>query len=298
MLDKPLFFGEFGPGQLDGSRPVQVGSIRDGIWTALLSLQAGAAQYWSWDLIPRQNLEPEFARAARLMREVGADHAGYRIAPIALDAGSGADFTGQPGMGYGTSTQFAFRLPEDAPLLGRLSSYLQGRAHPEMQPSPDAFAFRTAQPIPVTVEVTGVGNGGGDLAIDLDGKEAYARSFPAGTKLAKAVIATVDVPAGDHTLSLRNGGADWVQLGRIVVPGIAPRATARAISDGRRAILRIEGEKGLSVALDGLGLKDGRYQAHLADLDGGDTTLPIVVRGGKGGRVALPGRDTVVIVRP
>lgn len=298
-LDKPLFFGEFGPGQLDGSRPVQVAAIRDGIWTALLSLQAGAGQYWSWDLIPKEKLEPEFARAARLAREIGADHSAFHPQAVTLDAGMGGDFTGQPGGGWETSKQFAFRLPEEAPNLGRLSSFLQGKAHPEMQPQPVSFTFTTAKPIVATVELTGAADGGGNLKVGLDdGTRFNARGFPAGSKPPLGTLIHLQVPAGTHTITLSNDGPDWVQLGTITIPGIAPRATARAISDGKRAVLRIKGEKGLSVALDGLGLKDGRYQAHLADLDGGDTTVPVVLKGGRGGRLTLPGTDTVVIVKP
>ena len=296
--DKPLFFGEFGPGQLDGSRPVQVGAIRDGVYTALLEGQAGAGQYWSWDRIPQQSLRGEFVRAARLVRSSGVvGGAGFTPRRAMLDAGAGGDFAERPGAGWETSKQFAYRLPDDGPNLGRLSSFLQGRAHPEMQPRPVTFSFDAPRATRLSIEVTGVADAGGDLAIDVDGKEAYAKGFPIGTKLSKPSVADVDVPAGTHTVTLRNGGADWVQLGRIAVPGIAPRATARAISNGHRAALRIKGEKGLSVALDGLGLADGRYTATLSDLDGGDTTVPVVVKGGKAGRVALPGSDTFVVIR-
>jgi hypothetical protein len=36
----------------------------------------------------------------------------------------------------------------------------------------------------------------------------------------------------------------------------------------------------------------------LADLDGAETLRPLVVRKGKPGRIVLPGRDTVVLIRP
>jgi len=291
---KPLFFGEFGPGQLDGGRATQVAAIRDGIYTALLTGQAGAGQFWTWDLIPTQKLEPEFVRAARLVKASGVvGDKGFTPREAALGAGVGGDTVAVPGMGWGKSAQFAFRLPQDAANLGRLSSFLQGKAHPEMQPQPVAFTFTLPKAATVTVEATGASDSGGTLLVDLDGanaaRQAVAKDGRASLRL--------DVPAGTHTLTLRNDGPDWLQIGRVTIPGIAPRATARAISNGSRAALRVKGEKGLSVALDGLGLKDGRYTAALSDLDGGDTTVPVVVRGGKAGRITLPGADVFVVVK-
>ena len=137
----------------------------------------------------------------------------------------------------------------------------------------------------------------GELATSVDGTKQWSVRFEPGQRFPKPIELTVAVPAGTHTLGLFNEGSDWVQLGKGTVPGIAPRATARAISNGSRAALRVKGEKGLSVALNGLGLKDGRYTATLSDLDGGDTPVPLIVRGGKAGRVTLPGADTFVVIR-
>lgn len=294
---KPLFFGEFGPGQLDGSRPVQVGAIRDGIYTALLVGQAGAGQYWTWDNIPRMNLRGEFVRAAKLIKSSGVvGGIGFVTRQARLDAGVGGDFVEQPGAGWGTSKQFAYRLPEEGPLLGRLSCFLQGRAHPEMQPEPVSFSFNAPKAMRMTIEVTGIADGGGQLEIEVNGEAKTSKSWAAQTKLSKPEPIAFDVLAGAVTVVLRNGGSDWVQLGRIAIPGIAPRATARAISNGRRAALRIKGEKGLSVALDGLGLKDGGYTATLSDLDGGDTTTRVIVKNGKAGRVVLPGSDVFIVI--
>lgn len=291
-LDKPGFFGEFGPNATD--RAAQVAAIRDGIWTSFLSLQAGSAQYWYWDRVAAMKLQPEFIRAANLLREIGPDHEGFVRRDAALGAGVGGDFAGQPGMGWGTSTQFAFNLPEDAPDLGRLSGFLQGRAHREMQKEPVTFRFTLPKAATVSIEVTGASDSGGNLVATVDGRPAGRREF--GPK-AKGSTLSFDLPAGAHTVTLGNDGPDWVTLGRIAIPGIAPRATARAVSDGKRAVLRVRGEKGVSVSLDGLGLKDGRYRMHLADLEGGDATGQIVVKGGRGGQVTLPGADTVIVIR-
>lgn len=297
-LDKTFFYGEVGPGQLDGSRPVQVQAIRDGIYTALLCGQAGAAQFWTWDRVASDGLEPEFVRAAKLVKASGVDRLpGFTPRTVALDAGRGGDLTLQAGGGWEKSRKFAFRLPEESDKLGLLSSFLQGRAHPEMQPEPVSFTFDAPRDTKATVEISGVSTTGGDLTLSIDGKAKVTRKFDGGIKFPQPRPFTVDVPAGSHTLTLSNGGSDWVQLGKITIPGIAPRATARAISNGSRAALRVKGEKGLSVALDGLGLKDGRYTATLSDLDGGDATIPFVVKGGRTDRVTLPGTDTFIVVR-
>lgn len=297
-MDKVFFFGEVGPGQLDGSRPVQVQAIRDGIYTALLTGQAGAAQFWTWDRVASDRMEPEFARAAKLVKLSGFDRMPGTVRKADLDSGLGGNVELRAGAGWETSRQFAFRLPEESDKLGLLSGYLQGNAHPEMQPKPVTFTFTTSTAVKATVEVTGVSTPGGELTIDVDGTKAFNRAFAGGTRFREPVAATVDVPAGMHTLTLHNEGADWVQLGKITVPGIAPRATSRAISNGTRAALRVKGEKGLSIALRGLGLKDGHYTATVADLDGGDTTVPLVVRGGvPDRRVTLPGSDVLIVIR-
>ncbi|RYG26588.1 hypothetical protein EON82_02765, partial [bacterium] len=297
-MDKPFFFGEVGPGQLDGSRPVQVQAIRDGIYTALLMGQAGAAQFWTWDRVASDHMEPEFARAAKLVKLSGFDRLPGTIYRSDLDSGLGGNVELRAGAGWETSKQFAYRLPEESHKLGRLSGYLQGKAHPEMQPQPVTLTFTTPKALKATVEVTGTASTGGELTIDVDGTKAFNQSFAGGTRFREPVVATVDVPAGTHTLTLRNDGSDWVQLGKITIPGIAPRAIARGIRNGSRAALRVKGEKGLSVVLRGLGLKDGRYTATLADLDGGDTTVPLVIRGGAPNRrVTLPGSDVFIVVK-
>jgi len=298
-MDKPLFYGEIGPGQLDGSRPVQVQAIRDGIYTALLEGQAGAAQFWTWDRVASEHLEPEFARAASLVKVSGVGVLpGFKVRPVRLDSGFGGDVEIRAGGGWEPSRQTTYRLPEEAGQLGRLSSFLQGSGHPEMNAQQVTFTFRVAKETKVSVEIVGTSTSGGVFELLLDGAKVSSTPFPGGQRFSKPSVVDVDVPAGDHSVTLHNSGSDWVQLGKVTVPGIAPRATARATSNGKRAALRVKGEKGLSVALDGLGLKDGRYSVLLADLDGGDRTAPLVVKGGKPvGRVTLPGKDTFILVR-
>lgn len=298
-MDKPFFYGEIGPGQLDGSRPVQVEAIRDGIYTALLQGQAGAAQFWTWDRVASEHLEPEFVRASKLVKASGVGaSAGFKVREAQLDSGFGGNVEIRPGGGWEPTRKNAFSLPKEADKLGLLSSYLQGSGHPEMNAQQVAFTFRTAAPTTFSVEVTGISTTGGTLAVSLDGNSAKSIPFSGGKRLSKPEVVTVDVPAGEHTVTLKNEGSDWVQLGKISVPGIAPKATARAISNGKRAALRVKGAKGLSITLGGLGLQDGRYSVLLADLDGGDTTTSLVVKNGKPtGRITLPGTDTFVLIR-
>ena len=297
-MNKPFFFGEVGPGQLDGSRPVQVQAIRDGIYTALLTNQAGAAQFWTWDRVASDHMEPEFARAAKLVRLSGFDRLAGTVRKADLDSGLGGDVELRAGAGWETSRQFAFRLPEESDKLGLLSGFLQGKAHPEMQPQPVSFTFMAPERLVVKVEVTGTASTGGQLAAKLDGTKQWSVDFNPGQKFPKPIELTLAVPAGTHTVTLYNEGPDWVQLGKITVPGIAPKATSRSISNGSRAALRVKGQKGLSIALRGLGLRDGRYTATLADLDGGDTTVPLTIRSGvPNRRVTLPGSDVFIAIR-
>lgn len=284
---KPLFFGEVGPGQLDGSKPVQIQAVRDGIWSGLFAHHAGAAEYWTWDLALRDDLHREYAMARKLLTASGVLHeVGLRPLQVDLGVAMGADLKFAPGAGWEATRQFEFNLPQDAALgMGRLSAYFQGRAHPELRREPVTFRFSAPRAGTMEVTVTGVSGTGGDLDVSLNGSQVLRRSWPGGAKFPKGDVLKVPFVAGRNVVQLDNTGADWVQLGPIVIPGIAPTASALGIGDLRMAILRIERPAGAATAkvrLRHLPLADGTYRGVLMDLGTGTgTPVGLTVKGGQ-----------------
>jgi hypothetical protein len=63
--EKPLFYGEVGAEDMAKADPRAV--ARDGIYGGLLGNQAGAGQFWYWDLVEKSNLYSEFATAAKVI---------------------------------------------------------------------------------------------------------------------------------------------------------------------------------------------------------------------------------------
>ncbi len=268
---KPLFYGEVGPGQLDGSKPVQIQAVRDGIWSGLFAHHAGAAEYWTWDLTLRDDLIREYALARKILTASGILHeVGLRPLQLDLRVPMGGDLKFAPGAGWEATRQFEFDLPQDAALgMGRLSAFFQGKGHPELRRQPVKFRFTAPRAGTMQITVTGVSGTGGELEASLNGARVQQRTWLGGAKLGRGDVIEVPFGAGPNLVELDNKGPDWIQLGPIAIPGIAPIASALGIGNSRVAILRVERPAGAPSALVKLGnitLADGTYRGVLVDL--------------------------------
>ncbi len=123
--------------------------------------------------------------------------------------------------GWGHRNPDAFEIGTDGTVRPDkpIGQFIHGtRNHPDMR---TPFVFRVGFPVPGRFEVhvcETSGWGGAGLIIAVDGQEKLARDFPSDSQRGEHKYDGwygVDVPAGDHTVSLDNRGADWTRIDRI-----------------------------------------------------------------------------------
>ncbi|MFT3829663.1 MAG: hypothetical protein QM691_08165 [Opitutaceae bacterium] len=296
---KPWFFGEFGRGTWEQNADEHC-VVRDGIWAGVLSGHAGAAQYWFWDRVQEQKLEPEFARAARALawsqlagrtglKPVAVRIAGAPVAPLCL----------APGRGWGATERYRYALPDDATpeKLAQWSSYLNPRSEENagLAREPLEFAFTLAEAGEFEVAFTSLAGRGSGLRISIDGREAKQVSWPAAEKVvlsptggrahqpAPAPV-RLTLGAGAHVVGLECTGPDWVQIDRVAIPGLGQAIRAHALAGADFALVRLQAEKngiGTTVDLRIEGMADGAFRLRILDLESGVEAEQLAeVRGG------------------
>lgn len=269
--DKPAFVGEFGP---EPAVSAKIGrSLRDGIYSALLSNHAAAAMFWSWDTVETQNLYKDFTSAADVIdtSEIAKHPKATPVVPV-IKAAMGDDLVFSPAMSWGKATQREFSLPSDLGkgAMGRLPSYFQGKSHADLVPGPVTFRFKSDKPCAFKVSVSKVARSGAHLRLSLAGGASVEKDFPA-TAADSDVNASlsIPVPAGVHSVQLENTGADWVVVSQFEIPGIAPNVYAHALAEPDWAIVRIGGVLNSPFTILQIpSLVDGDYEMTKFELDG------------------------------
>ena len=299
--DKPIFYGEVGPsggdGRLNGSAYAEF--LHAALWASLMqSDTGGAAQFWYWDQMERQNLFGAYQSATDFLKTTGlASLDGMRnIAPMVATSETGAVALG-PGAGWGPAkqTDFAVSPGGDVPGIESLPSFLQGKAHTDLFTQAN-FQVDYAKPGTFAVLVRQAAKAGAHVVITVDGKSVTEQDFPASAADTSAnVTVTAPVPAGKHTITLSNSGADWVVLNRITLApyGSALKAMGKANSDHAALWIRrvAPGAEGGTITLVPDTLKPGIYQAVWWDTKAGreisrDTVT--IAAGGAGTAVKTP----------
>lgn len=98
--------------------------------------------------------------------------------------------------------------------LPGLRGYVQGQAHPELRNNP-TFSVRFRRPGRFDVHVNSVARAGARLVVQVDGKAALVAAIPDRDKRndgnAHEIDQTfsIDVRAGQHSISVINEGGDW-----------------------------------------------------------------------------------------
>ena len=231
---KPMFYGEVGPGDGDQNNPEAAKTARrEAFWSALFAGHAGAGQYWYWDKMDDAAFK-EYAFFNKIMKILPPART-FKHQDVKLRVPLGGDLTIRPGRGWQESSITTFNLPDDsaATKIGQLSSFIQGDANRKMQPKPLTFVFEAPTAGKLFFHVADVSSGGAKIEVSVNGTIALSRDFPGGKKPADAE-ATVEVPfaAGKNEIVINNVGADWVNLDRYTITGIAPLASIKAIRSG------------------------------------------------------------------
>lgn len=272
-LDKPIFYGEIGPGGLkdDGS------FLHRALWGSVMSRTAGAAQYWMWDAVEGNDWYGVFSPVADFVRQSGVlAHANLRPASVAVTTQNRGPLALQLGGGWASAkeTEFTVTASGVPPALSAAPSFLQGSAHREMFPS---LTLRTTFPEDgsITVNVDRASRAGGAVKMSVDGAAAAEESFPAaGADRSVKAEVSAKVAAGSRTIKIENPGPDWVVIGSIVLDPYAPAlGTVGKANDSFGALWVHNRTKSAAAGrLTVPGMKAGRYDVVWYDTRTGKQT--------------------------
>lgn len=303
--DKPVFYGEFGPGNFDGSHRM---AVREGLWASVLAGHHGAGAYWFWD---RLLSEPDLYTEFRTMRAV-LDAAPWisaqkgRRMTLSAETATKATRLLRPARGWAKTEAFEVDLTtgDGSEAMGKVSSYFnsQSGGNRSLFPEPLVIRYESASPSALTVRVVSVAEGGATATVRLDGTEVSSKSWKGNSLTSQAPdFLRVDLPAGRHSIEIASTGADWFQVAEIGLAQMAPNIEPMGLGTDREAVVWLRKlDVGLDepAALGGLGLGDGRYVAHVWDLNTGEMRMETVeVRGGRAEGIRLASPDEVWLMR-
>ncbi|RYG46122.1 hypothetical protein EON79_10930, partial [bacterium] len=267
--ERPGFFGEFGPGgRAEGAELKKV--VRDGIWAGLLSGQAGAGQYWYWDIVEKEAIHDDFRFSRAAM-----DDANLPIHPVARPISVAADTLERgpavirPGADWAPQTTGEIDLLHPTPeQLRGWSAYFQSSTSANAAMGrPLTIRFNAPRAGKLVLKIAAISKGGARLHLKVkDGGEAIFDSAPAAEERTDAPDLVVDYPAGPVEVTLTNDGGDWARLASISADGLAPVRRAQGLGESRWALVRVDGGDAKEVSLSGLGLLDNTYPLSITDL--------------------------------
>ena len=308
--DKPLFTGEWGPGDTRSDMTEQ--TLHDGLWASLMAPTAGAGQFWFWDQVIPQNWWSQYASASGFLRADGVT-AGRttteRIHVRLRTTGTPGDLSFAPTGGWGKATRDTVTvLPDgEAPDLSGLPSFVQGSNHRDMMPLPITFVLDCRAACQFRVILGTIARAGAHPTLTVDGAAGAEADFPAtGADHDAGRTLSVALPAGPHRVALSNSGPDWFVVSRLTVTHYAPPVAVLAKGDSHRVVFWAYGRDRAGTAAGDTtlllpGLAPGAYVARLWDPWQGRAlpSVPLVRRGGVM-ELTLPpgtlGRDVAGVV--
>lgn len=269
----PVFYGEWGPA--DTKTSMTEGFLHDGLWASLVSPTAGVGQFWYWDQVLPHGWWPQFASAQGFVQTFGLPSLGAleRLHPSVEAPGPRGDLSFAPPEGWANTTRTDVTLLPggQTPDLSGISSFIQGNGHRDMLPKPITFHLTNAQPCQFRIRIDTVAKAGAHPVLALDGQTVQEVDFPASNKdQPMSRTLSVDLPAGEHAVSLFNTGPDWFVLGQVSVTGYAPAVAALAKGSAHAAVFWAYTRDRISdtphdATLTLPELMPGRYTVHLWD---------------------------------
>lgn len=267
-LKKPVFVGEFGPGDLKDPDGIY---LHEGLWTGLMRWSSGAPEYWAWDNIVKNNLFSQYSSAsAFLSASTLTQHDGLENMTLPAVTTQRASLEFAPGGSFTSAKESSFTVyPEGAPEgISSYPDYLQGQSHHAMTPDPLTFKVNNTEPFTFQVSVGKVAKSGALLLVGLDGNTVLKQSFaakegdyqPSETESSLSI----KVPKGEHTITVQNTGADWVQIARFLFTNYSP--SIQCFARGNKEFLAAwlynrNGEQSPAVGTISLpGLEKGQYR--------------------------------------
>lgn len=304
--DKPLFYGEFGPGNFDGSHRI---AVREGIWASVLAGHDGAGCYWFWDrLLREQELYQEFRVASAVLKEAPwvAAQTG-RVLEVGTETATKAPLSLRPARGWGSTEAFDVDLTsgDGSETMGKVSAYFnsQSGGNKALFPKPLTIKYQSSAATTMSIRVTGIATNGASIRVSVDGREALSKSWEGGSVQGNMPdVLEVPLPAGTHTVEVASVGTDWFQVAQIEIANLASNVEPMGLGTSREALVwlrKIDADANDRVELAGTGLRDGSYTATVWDLGSGQSRSEQVRI--QGGRASAPVRmveaDEIWLIR-
>lgn len=333
-FNKPHLVGEFGIDWQKSDRdhdPQGHGvNLHNGLWSSMASRGMGGAMIWYWDnYVHMLNLYHEFTALAEFAKDIPWNKLQFRIAEIGVptvETEAGApwrDLSIQPPMGWGRATGTEFTIEPDGRITGdgAFSSFLYSPAKPNER-QPLSFRVTCPQGGQMVVHVDTV-SGRAVLQVRIDGQVAWEKEFVAGPEGEGEYTSTkwyeewkvwqstfdrdytVEIPPGEHIISLDNLEGDWINIGSYtfrgcVDPKYASNLAVRGIQTDELAILWLQNTEhnwynathGIEIpptrpaTFELFGLKDGQYIVQWYDTSSGRRTREESITC-EGGRIAI-----------
>jgi hypothetical protein len=290
---KPYFWGEVGfSGATDQGAVMERKTVRDGLWSGLFMGHAGAAQYWFWDRVTRDNLFGEWKIARRFIDENRLTESPAKYVG-GLQAEQGGDLSLVPGVGWGPTKQTRFQLPESATNgdLGKLSTFVQGTGHRDMLPEPISFKFRAEKPGKAKLRIGTIAKNGATPIVKINGVQAFKRAWGAAsadTPVGQEI--SLDYPVGQVEISIFNEGSDWFTLDWVKIEGLGQLASGFVSNHKNGTLVRVDNGAGRPVRVRGA-IRGTRARGY--SLDSGQAVSATV----KNGELLAPAGATVWIVK-
>ncbi len=243
---KPLMIGEYGT-DWQGWNPQNdpfLRGWRQGIWGGALGGSVGTAMSWWWEAIQASNLYPTYGALTNFMAKTQWGRGVWQ--PL------GFQTTGEPPFALGPplpgASPFAATLTLSSvwgailkgqlaiatPFSSTLASadfdcFFQGTGHPDLRIPFQLQAWLTNS-ARLVMHLNSVSDGA-VLAVFVDGKSVFSTNLPNldGTWQVNNEYnedIPVNLPAGKHTIVIRNTGGDWFYLDWVRLENVLPSSYA------------------------------------------------------------------------
>ncbi len=304
-LDKPGFFGEFGPTG-DGI-DVERSGLRDGIYGAICANHAGTAMLWDWEKVDKMGLYPEFKVASRVLAASNfAAHPQAKTLSIKMNTAGAGDLRFGPGAGWTNMDVSTFNAPDDLVprKLSKLPGYFQSMDgnHKDMKAGPITLKLSPKQAGLLKIRFSEISQAGAKISVFVNDNLAKTQDYaPKDKNYAPEGAIEVPYPAGAVTLRIENHGGDWAQIADFVLTNAGPQATGIGVGESDWMLMRLTANAGMqsvSGSVYGLSIGDGDYDCTTIDLDSGveKTEMRHVANFALTG-FTLPGKDIVMMFK-
>ena len=285
-LDRAYFYGEFGEMKPPPSETGDV--LHRGLWGSIMSQASGAAECWFWDEVDANNLLFHYTAAQKFIEQSGLlNQQDMKPIEVLAETATRGPLRFGPGTSWAPARVKDFTVKPSGFVegIGGMSSFLQGTGTNNYQMFPFAL-FHVNYPAAGTfaVRIDETAPDGARLEAELDGKQAATLNLgaappprpgpdgkipPPSTSHLNAAL-EFPIPQGEHTVRLKNTGADWAHISEFVLTPYAPEVAVLAKSGRDLTVLWVynrvsDSGQVVSGTLQVPGLAAGSY--HVAWMD-------------------------------